>query len=79
VDYGRARDAMFEATHTKDAPWCAVYFNDQRRGRLNLIRDLLDRLPDLRVEDEHLELPPLPGKPRRERFRGPVKPIRERY
>ena len=79
VDYGRARDAMFEATHTKHAPWFVVNFNDQRRGRLNLIRHLLDQVPDRKVPIEQLELPPLSGKPASERFAGPVKPIRERY
>ena len=79
VENDAARDAMFEATHTKRAPWHVVDFNDQRRGRLNLIRHLLDHVPDTLVPDEPLELPPLSGKPAKERFRGPVKPIRGRY
>jgi polyphosphate kinase len=79
VEYGRARDAMFEATHTKRTPWHVVEFNDQRRGRLNLIRHLLDHVPDTRVPEVQIELPPLPGKPAKERFTGPVKPIRGRY
>jgi len=73
--YGRARDAMLEATHTRHAPWTLVDFNDQRRGRLTLIRDLLDRLPDTHVPPEAIEFPPLPGKPSKEKFRGPLKPI----
>jgi len=79
VEYGRARDAMFEATHTKYAPWSVVDFNDQRRGRLNLIRHLLDQVPDTRLPQVPFELPPLSRAPARERFRGPVKPIRGRY
>lgn len=79
VTYGRARDAMFEATHTRYAPWHLVDFNDQRRGRLNLIRHLLDAVPDTRVPEETIDLPALPGKPAKERFTGPVKPIRGRY
>jgi polyphosphate kinase len=79
VKYGRARDAMFVATHTRHAPWRVVDFNDQRRGRLNLIRHLLDAVPDTRVPEELMELPPLTGKPAKERFKGPVKPIRGRY
>ena len=78
-DYGRARDAMFEATHTKHAPWFVVEFDDQRRGRLNLIRHLLDLVPDRKLPIEPLELPPLPGKPAKERYDGPVKPIEGRY
>ncbi|MBN9427308.1 MAG: polyphosphate kinase 2 [Burkholderiales bacterium] len=77
--YGRARDAMFEATHSKHAPWHVVDFDDQRRGRLNLIRHLLDQVPDLAVPVQALELPPLPGKPQKEHFAGAVKPIRDRY
>jgi polyphosphate kinase 2 len=76
VEYGRARDAMFKATHTPHAPWRVVEFNDQRRGRLNLIRDLLDQVPDTQLPEEPLELPPLRGAPAKERFTGPVKPIR---
>ena len=45
ADYTRAREEMLTATHTVWAPWTLVDFNDQRRGRLTLIRDLLDRLP----------------------------------
>lgn len=78
-DYGRARDAMFEATHTKHAPWHLVNFDDQRRGRLNLIRHLLDQVPDRKVPIEQLDLPPLKGKPGTERFGGPVKPIKEKF
>jgi polyphosphate kinase 2 len=79
VEYGRARDAMFEATHTKHSPWYVVDFNAQRRGRLNVIRHLLDHVPDSHVPEARLDLPPLQGKPARERFKGPVKPIRGRY
>jgi polyphosphate kinase 2 len=79
AEYGRARDAMFEATHTRQAPWTVVDFNDQRRGRLNLIRDLLDRLPDHNVPESTFDLPPLKGRPGKERYAGPVKPIKGRY
>ena len=61
--YTLAREEMLEATHTKGAPWTLVDFNDQRRGRLTLIRDLLDRLPDTKVEPEDIELPPLGHEP----------------
>jgi polyphosphate kinase len=79
VEYGRARDAMFRATHTKYAPWHVVNFDDQRRGRLNLIHHLLDQVPDTSVPEEAIALPSLAGKPAKERFRGPVKPIKGRY
>jgi polyphosphate kinase 2 len=79
VEYGRARDAMFKATHTAHAPWFVVNFNDQHRGRLNLIRHLLDQVPESKVPAETFKLPPLKGKAKSERYRGPVKPIPDRY
>ena len=78
-DYGRARDEMFEATHTKHAPWVVVDFGDQRRGRLNLIRHLLDQVPDKSVPAPKIDLPPLPARPLKEKYRGPVKPIKGEY
>jgi polyphosphate kinase len=77
-EYGRVRDEMFEATHTKHAPWFVVNFNDQRRGRLNLIRHLLKQIPDRKVPPDELTLQPLAGKPAKERFRV-IKPIEEHY
>jgi polyphosphate kinase 2 len=73
--YGRARDAMLDATHTRYAPWTLVDFNDQKRGRLTLIRNLLDRLPDTHVPPAEIDFPPLPSPPLKEKFRGPLKPI----
>ena len=79
AEYGRARDTMFRATHTKHAPWFVIDFGDQRRGRLNLIRHLLDQIPETHVADKPVNLPRLPGRPKRERFRGPVRPISGKY
>ena len=45
------------------APWTLVDFNDQRRGRLALIRDLLARVPDTAVAPEPLVMAPLAGRP----------------
>ncbi|MDP3907821.1 polyphosphate kinase 2 [Novosphingobium sp.] len=73
-EYTRAREAMLRATHTAESPWTLVDFNDQRRGRLTLVRDLLDRLPDTKVDPEPLELPPLARKPAKERYKV-LKPI----
>ncbi len=72
--YTEAREAMLDATHTRHAPWTLVDFNDQKLGRLTLLRDLLDRLPDTRADAPALAFPPLPGKPARERY-GKLKPI----
>ena len=74
ADYTRAREAMLKATHTTHAPWTLVDFNDQKRGRLTLLRNLLDRLPDTQVEVPVPEFPPLPGKAAKERY-GVLKPL----
>jgi polyphosphate kinase 2 len=75
ADYTRAREAMLKATHSRHAPWTLVDFNNQRSGRLTLIRDLLDRLPDTPVREDTLELEPLGGKPHKERY-GVLKPLK---
>jgi polyphosphate kinase 2 len=74
--YGQARDRMLEATHTRHAPWALVDFNDQRRGRLTLIRHLLDQLPDTALPEAQIDFPMLSPPLKRERFTGPLKPIR---
>ena len=75
ADYGRARDAMLKATHDAKTPWTLVDFNDQRRGRLTLIRHLLDHIPDHHVPESRFEFPPLGHAPLRERFGTALKPI----
>ncbi|MGY1409977.1 MULTISPECIES: polyphosphate kinase 2 [unclassified Luteimonas] len=74
ADYTRAREEMLAVTHTAHAPWTLVDFNDQRRGRLTLIRDLLDRLPESCVPPSAIELPALPGQPLQERY-GVLAPL----
>nr|WP_196793199.1 polyphosphate kinase 2 [Erythrobacter litoralis] len=72
--YTEAREAMFQATHTEHAPWTLVDFNDQKHGRLTLIRNLLDRLPDTHIEPEPLEFPELGREPERESY-AVIEPI----
>jgi polyphosphate kinase len=74
ADYTAAREAMLKATHTLPAPWALVDFNDQKRGRLTLIRDFLDRLPDTSVASEPPAFSPLTGPLQEESF-GALKPI----
>ncbi len=74
AEYTAAREAMFAATHTDHAPWTLVDYNDQKRGRLTLIRDLLDRLPDTKVPEEEIEWPDLRHEPFDEDFEL-LKPI----
>jgi polyphosphate kinase 2 len=73
--YGEARNAMLKATHSEHAPWTLVDFNDQRRGRLTLIRHLLDQLPDQHVPEEAISMPPLDGPPEREHYPRGHKPL----
>jgi len=74
ADYTAAREEMLKATHSKHAPWTLIDFNDQRRGRLTLIRDLLDRLPATQCEPQPINWPPLGQEPLREEF-GVLRPI----
>ena len=78
ADYGLARERMLKATHKKSAPWTLVDFNDQRLGRLTLIRHLLDHLPDVRVPQAKLKFPALGNMPLTESFSGSLKPIKGR-
>jgi len=73
-DYTKAREAMLKATHTEDAPWTLVDFNDQRRGRLTLIADLLSRIPDTHEAPEAIDFPELGKKPAKEKYKV-LKPI----
>ena len=72
--YTKAREAMLRATHTTHAPWTLVDFNDQKMGRLTLIRDLLDRIPDTSIDDEPVDLPSLRKPPSREKY-GKLRPL----
>ena len=74
ADYTAAREAMLKATNTKWAPWTLVNFNDQKRGRLTLVRDLLDRLPNTAIPEDKIDWPELGHAPLEETF-GAVKPI----
>lgn len=75
AEYGLARDAMLKATHTDKSPWTLVDFNDQRRGRLTLIRHLLDHIPERKVPDTEFKFPPLGHEPLREKFGTSLKPL----
>lgn len=58
-DYTQARERMFKHTHTAWAPWRLVDCNDQRRGRLNMVADLLERIPWSDAELEPIDYQPL--------------------
>ena len=48
---------MLDKTHTQDAPWIIIRANDKRRARLNIITDVLSRIPYEDVKREKVELP----------------------
>ena len=73
--YGRARNAMLKASHSEHAPWTLVNFNDQRLGRLTLIRHLLDHLPDQKVPEQTIDMPPLSGRPGEESYPPDHQPL----
>jgi polyphosphate kinase 2 len=73
-DYTEAREMMLSATHTDFAPWTLVDFNDQPLGRLTLLRDLLDRVPDTELPLADIPWPPLKHPPLKERY-GVLQPI----
>lgn len=66
AEMGKLRDKMIEHTHRENAPWFVVDYNDQKRGRVNLIRHLLQHVL---LHDEPIpkvKLPRLRGKPKTE-------------
>ena len=73
-DYTQARERMLAATHTPHAPWTLVDFNDQALGRLTLLRNLLDRIPDTDLPLSEVPWPPLEQAPHKERY-GVIEPI----
>lgn len=73
-DYTEAREMMLSATHSDFAPWTLVDFNDQALGRLTLLRDLLDRVPDTDLPLAEIAWPPLDHEPLKERY-GVLQPI----
>jgi polyphosphate kinase len=56
-DYSRARDQMLAATDSPAAPWRIVRTDDKKRGRLNCIADILQRIPHKRVKAAKIKLP----------------------
>ncbi len=66
AEIGKLRDSMIERTHSARAPWFVVDFNDQKRGRINLIRHLLEQVPRHDETEAAVKLPKLKGKPKLE-------------
>ena len=59
VDYAEAKDRMFAYTDTAASPWRVVEADDKRNARLNLIADLLTRIPYEHLNTKkRVKLPP---------------------
>jgi polyphosphate kinase 2 len=56
-EYSRARDAMFEATSHRFAPWYVIRSDDKRRSRLNGIKHVLSMIPYKKVKRDKIKLP----------------------
>ncbi|MFW0793730.1 polyphosphate kinase 2 [Gordonia sp. CPCC 205515] len=56
-DYTDARDDMFRYTDTGWAPWHIAHNDDKKRGRLNIIRHLLDQVPYTPLAAPDITLP----------------------
>jgi polyphosphate kinase 2 len=76
-DYSRARDEMFEATDTDFAPWTVAYSDDKKRARLNIIADLLSRVPYEAVPRDKVKLPKRKVSHRESRYA--FKTVKTRY
>ncbi len=59
-EYSRAKDEMLVHTDIPEARWNIVESEDKRRSRLNMIADVLTKVPYVEVEAPVLELPPRP-------------------
>jgi polyphosphate kinase 2 (PPK2 family) len=59
-DYSRAKDAMFEATDSKHAPWWTIASDDKKAARLNTIAHLLSQVPYESSEPEDVTIPKRP-------------------
>ena len=57
-DYSKARDEMFAATDTDFAPWFVARSDDKKKARLNIITDLLKRIPYKQAPRMKVKLPP---------------------
>jgi polyphosphate kinase len=68
AEYTRAREEMLAGTHTRHAPWTLVDFNDQKLGRLTLLRHLLDHLPETELPVGDIDWPPLGAPPLKESY-----------
>jgi polyphosphate kinase 2 len=80
VDYAEAKDAMLAYTDTDESPWHVVEADDKPTARLNLIADLLDRVPYEHLHSvEKVKLPPRQRRPYVRPPKSKERLVRERY
>lgn len=60
ADYSRAKDSMFAATDLPGIRWVTVESEDKKRSRINVINDIITRIPWERVEPRKIEIPKRP-------------------
>ena len=80
VDYAEAKDRMFAYTDIESSPWHVVEADDKRTARLNLIGDLLSRVPYEHLDE--VKQVKLPERQTREYLRPPKQtqhPVPTRY
>jgi polyphosphate kinase 2 len=61
VDFSRAKDAMFDVTDIREAPWYTIEADDKRRARLNCITHILKSVPYEDALPGPIDLPPRPA------------------
>jgi len=69
-DYTKAKEAMLERTHIKEARWWIVEADDKKRARLNCIQHLLGQVQYREVHHDQVELPERVHNPTY--LRGPI-------
>jgi polyphosphate kinase 2 len=78
-DYSRARDDMFIYTNSEWAPWVVADTNDKKRGRLNIISDLLSRIPYKDAPKKKIALPKRKPDPKYREPKHRVTRVKERF
>jgi hypothetical protein len=70
--YTKAKEAMLEHTHIREAPWHVVEAVDKKKARLNCISHLLEQIPYREVAHPPVTLPERVHNP--DYHRGPIPP-----
>jgi len=79
AEYTKAREAMLKISHKRNAPWTLVDFNNQKLGRLNLIRHFIEHFPKDRPAFSQPAFKAMAGKPLKESYKVKPKPIKSYY